>query len=188
MSALRGWGVAFLAHVAASAGGPGTWLAPTLAVTAMGLVGTWASVAGNELSIRLGRQRVIRLAMTACVVCAAGLGFVGSRSYLLAVLLVLAYGLLVWLDSSSLTAGAAGSADPTRRGATLAMHSMLGYAGGFMGPLVLGFVLDLAGGMSPVGWGLAFAHVAVVVLLGEVAFLRLGPRDLAGDRKVGKAA
>jgi len=36
--------------------------------------------------------------------------------------------------------------------------------------------------MSPVGWGLAFLHVAVVALLGQVAFVLLGPRDLAGDR------
>jgi predicted MFS family arabinose efflux permease len=182
MSALRGWGVAFLAHVASAAGGAGPWLGPTMVVTAMGLVGTWASVAGNELSIRLGRQRVVRLAMTACAVCAAGIGFVGSRSYLLAAALVLVYGLLVWLDSSSLTAGAAGSADPARRGATLAVHSMLGYAGGALGPVALGFILDLAGGMSPFGWGLAFMHVAVVVLAGELIFLWLRPRGLAGDR------
>jgi MFS family permease len=56
--------------------------------------------------------------------------------------------LLIWLDSSSLTAGAAGSADPSRRGATLALHSMAGYAGGFVGPLMIGWILDLAGGMS----------------------------------------
>ena len=182
MSALRGWAVAFLAHVAATTGPAAPRLAPTVIVTAMGLVGTWASVAGNELSIRLGRPRLVRLAMTACAVCAAGIGFAGSRSYALAAVLVLGYGLLVWLDSSSLTAGAAGSADPARRGATLALHSMLGYAGGFLGPLVLGSVLDLSGGMSPLGWGLAFGHVAVVGLLGELAFVWLGPRALAGDR------
>jgi hypothetical protein len=36
--------------------------------------------------------------------------------------------------------------------------------------------------MSTLGWGLAFLHIAVVVLVGRVAFVRLGPRDLAGDR------
>lgn len=79
-------------------------------------------------------------------------------------------------------AGTAGSADPARRGATLAVHSMAGYAGGFVGPLMIGWILDLAGGMSTTGWGLAFLHVAVVTLLGQLAFLALRPRELAGDR------
>jgi MFS family permease len=182
MNALRGWAVAFLAYVAAASGDGSPWIAPTVVATAMGLVGTWASVAGNEVSIRLGRQRLVRLAMTACAVCGAGIGFLGARSYPLAAALVLVYGLLIWLDSSSLTAGAAGSADPQRRGATLALHSMAGYAGGFVGPIAIGWILDLAGGMSPVGWGLAFLHVAVIALAGQLAFVALLPRDLPGDR------
>jgi len=148
----------------------------------MGLVGTWASVVGNEVSIPLGRQRLVLLAMTSCAVCATGIGFLGPRSYLLAATLVLVYGLLIWLDSSSLTAGAAGSADPRRRGATLAVHSMAGYAGGFVGPIVIGWVLDLSGGMSVRGWGLAFLHIALITVVGQVAFRLLAPRDLAGDR------
>jgi predicted MFS family arabinose efflux permease len=181
MNSLRGWAVAFLAYVAGTTGA-GIWLAPTVVAMTMGLVGTWASVTGNEMSIRLGRQRVVHLAMTASAVCAAMIGFLGPRSYPLAAALVLIYGLLIWLDSSSLTAGAAGSADPHRRGATLAVHSMAGYAGGFVGPIVIGWILDLSGGMSVRGWGLAFAHVALITLAGQVAFRLLAPRDLVGDR------
>lgn len=182
MNALRGWAVAFLAYVATATGERSPWLGPTVVATAMGLVGTWASVAGNEVSIRLGRQRLVRLAMTSCVVCGAVIGFLGARSYPLAAGLVLVYGLFIWLDSSSLTAGAAGSADPRRRGATLALHSMAGYAGGFVGPLMIGWILDLAGGMSAFGWGLAFLHVAIVALIGQIGFMLLRPRDLVGDR------
>ena len=182
MNALRGWAVTFLTYVATVTGEASPWIAPTLVATTMGLVGTGASVAGNEASIRLGRQRLVRLAMLCCAICAAVIGFLGSRSYPLAAILVLAYGLLIWLDSSSLTAGAAGSADPSRRGATLALHSMAGYAGGFVGPIVIGWILDRAGGMSSFGWGLAFLHVGVVVLMGRFAFVWLAPGDLAGDR------
>jgi MFS family permease len=64
----------------------------------------------------------------------------------------------VWLDSSSLTAGTAGTAEPSRRGATLAVHSMLGYIGGFIGPLAVGWILDWRGGMSPAAWTSAFTH------------------------------
>jgi MFS family permease len=77
---------------------------------------------------------------------------------------------------------AAGSADPARRGATLALHSMAGYAGGFVGPIVIGWILDRSGGMSPVAWGLAFLHIAVIGLLGRFAFIALAPRDLVGDK------
>jgi hypothetical protein len=114
-------------------------------------------------------------------------GFLGARSYPLAAGLVLLYALLIWLDSSSLTAGAAGSAAPERRGATLALHSMTGYAGGAVGPIVIGWILDASGGMSATAWGWAFLHVAGIGMLGQVAFVRLGPRDLTGDRRRGQA-
>ena len=100
----------------------------------------------------------------------------------MAVVLLLIYGFVVWLDSSSLTAGAAGTAEPSRRGATLAVHSMLGYSGGFAGPLMIGYTLDLAGGMSRFAWGVSFGLVALLMLLALVAFHGMRPRELAGDR------
>jgi len=182
MSALRGWVVAFLGFVAASTA-TGAWLAPATVATVMALAGTWASVAGNEWSIRWGRKRLIAVAMLGAAALAAAVGILGPRGYGLATVLVLAWAVLIWLDSSSLTAGAAGSADPARRGATLAVHSMLGYLGGFIGPFAVGWALDLAGGMSPRGWAFAFGLVALVVLAGFWAHRRLGPAPLPGDRQ-----
>jgi MFS family permease len=135
MNALRGWGVAFLAWVAVHSGMAGELLSPTVVITVLGLLGTLTSVLGNEASIRFGRRRLIVGAMVLSIAVGLLLGFVGSRGYWLAVVLIVVYGMIIWLDSSSLTAGAAGAADPARRGATLAVHSMLGYAGGFVGPL-----------------------------------------------------
>ncbi len=182
MNALRGWAVAFLAFVAAETGGAPAWLGPVAVTTLMGLLGTGASVAGNELAIRFGRGRLVRGAMLASAAMAFALGWAGTLGYWPAALGVALYGVLVWLDSSSLTAGAAGNAPPGRRGATLALHSMLGYGGGLLGPVIMGALLDAAGGMSARGWALAFAHVALVGLLGRVAFSRLGPGALHGDR------
>jgi len=96
---------------------------------------------------------------------------------------MLIYGPIVWLDSSSLTAGTAGTAEPSRRGATLAVHSMLGYIGGFVGPLAGGWVLDLRGGMSPAAWASAFTMVAMLILLALAAFLIMRPSALAGHRR-----
>jgi len=184
MSALRGWVVAFLGYVAASSATPtASWLAPATVATAMALLGTWASVLGNEWSIRWGRKKLIAFAMLGAAVLALAVGLVGPSGYAAATLLVLAWAAFIWLDSSSLTAGAAGSAAPARRGATLAVHSMLGYLGGFIGPFAVGGVLDLAGGMSPLGWSLAFGLVALVVVAGYWLHRRLGPQPLPGDRR-----
>jgi len=183
MNALRGWGVAFLTFVAARAdasdGDP--LLTPTTVLTLLGIVGTAASVLGNEASIRIGRRNLIMAAMLCSAICATSLGFMGSHSYVLAVALMLLYAFIVWLDSSSLTAGAAGTADPQRRGATLAVHSTLGYAGGFVGPLIIGWTLDLSGGKSPTSWGLSFLLIAICSLVAMVIFLALRPRELAGE-------
>lgn len=181
MNALRGWGVAFLVWVAASTGAAGGLLSPAVVVTVLGLLGTLTSVLGNEASIRFGRRRLVAAAMALSIVTGALVGFVGATGYWIAVGLIVLYGMVIWLDSSSLTAGAAGAADPARRGATLAVHSMLGYAGGFAGPLIVGWVLDASGGMSATGWGLAFAAVAATMVLALAAFAWLRPADLAGD-------
>jgi MFS family permease len=182
MSALRGWGVAFLAFVASYTGLADETLSPALVVTLLALLGTLTSIVGNEASIRFGRRRLVATAMILSILFAAVVGFLGSVNYWLAVVLLIAYGMVVWLDSSSVTAGAAGNAEPSRRGATLAVHSTLGYAGCFVGQLVVGWTLDLAGGMSPMAWGLAFLVVAVLMLLALGAFLVIRPRELEGDR------
>jgi predicted MFS family arabinose efflux permease len=184
MNALRGWGVAFLAWVVASTGESRGVLSPAMVVTVLGLLGTVVSVLGNEASIRFGRRRLVATAMVLSIVTGAVIGFLGSMGYWLAVGLVVVYGMIIWLDSSSLTAGAAGAADPARRGAQLAVHSMLGYAGGFVGPLAIGWTLDLSGGMSALGWGLAFLVIAVLMVLALAAFLIIQPRDLPGDRAI----
>lgn len=182
MSALRGWGVAFLAYVAVSTGNKEAVISPAVLVTALGLIGTFASLFGNEMAIRLGRRRLVQSAMFASVLLGGTIGFLGTASYSIAAGLMLFYGFVIWLDSSSLTAGAAGTAEPSRRGATLAVHSTLGYAGGFVGPLMMGFTLDLSGGMSTFGWGISFAAVAALMLLALIAFWWIRPRELAGDR------
>ena len=182
MSALRAWVVTFLTFASARSAAAWTPLAPATVATVMGLLGVWASVWGNELAIRFGRRRFILGTLLASAAMAGVIGFGAALPYAGAAALVLVYAVLIWSDSSSLTAGSAGSAEAGRRGATLAVHSTLGYAGGFLGPLALGATLDLAGGASVLGWGLAFGHVTVALVAGALVFLWLRPADLAGDR------
>ena len=161
-------------------------LSPAIVATGLGLIGTFASVVGNEAAIRFGRKRLIVTAMLASILIGGTIGFLGSMSYAVAAVLITLYGVVIWLDSSSLTAGTAGTAEPSRRGATLAVHSLRGYAGGCVGPLLIGWTLDLSGGMSQIGWGLSFLSVAALMVVALVTFWAIRPRELEGDRGVGQ--
>ncbi len=182
MNALRAWVVTFLTFALAQSGGETSLLAPAAIATVLSLAGVWASVSGNEIARKIGRRRYIICVMLASMAVAAVIGFTSAISYELAAGLCIIYGILIWADSSSLTAGTVGSALPGQRGATMAVHSTLGYSGGFVGPLLMGFILDLAGGESAFAWGIAFAHIAVVMGLGLLAMIILRPKDLSGDR------
>lgn len=172
LAALRAWGVTFLAAVIARQGAP-AWLPdPALLFTLAGLAGIVVSITGNESAQRWGRARVVLVAMTA----AAALSLLAGWGLLLAapvaVLLVVAWNAAIYLDSSALTAGTVQAADKRLRGATMGLHSMCGYAGGFVGPLGVGVMLDLAGD-GALGWALAFGHLAVVTLIGLAVLRRL---------------
>ena len=168
---------------AAPAGRPGS-LSPAVIITVLGLLGTPASVLGNEASIRFGRRRLVLVAMGLSIVSGCSVGFLGSTGYWIAAALIVLYGIIIWLDSSSLTAGAAGSADPARRGATLAVHSMLGYAGGFVGPLMMGWVLDLVRRHVAARVGPVVRGDRRAMALGLVAFAVLRPRPGGGSANI----
>ena len=184
LSVQRNWVVAFLTFAALHTGSGSDILAPTVVATVMGLLGTWSSVMGNEASIRFGRQRWVLGVTLASMAVTLGVGWSSGVSYYVATVLVLIHGILIYADSSSLTAGTTGSAEDGRRGATLAVHSTLGYIGGFLGPLVTGLVLDLVGGESVAGWGIAFGYLAAILLVGPAALFVWRPKDLPGDRPV----
>ena len=101
-------------------------------------------------------------------------GFAFGASPWVVVLLVVLWNAAIYLDSSALTAGTVQAADPALRGATMGLHSMFGYAGGFVGPLAAGGLLDWAGGEGVAAWGLAFGHVAFIMLAGFAVLRWLG--------------
>lgn len=182
MFVVRSWAVTFLVFTAAQSGERVDFLIPTVVAMLMELVGTVMSVAGNEMALRLGRRRWILTVMVCSMGVSLVVGFSSAWGYGIATAICLLYNALIYADSASLTAGTVGSAEPGRRGATLAIHAMMGYGGGFIGPLVMGVLLDWLGGESVLNWGLGFAHLAVVMLVGPAAFAILKPRDLPGDR------
>jgi predicted MFS family arabinose efflux permease len=174
MAVLRAWAVAFLtASFLIQA--PPAWLpGPTVLFTLAGLVGIASSLLGNRLAESLGRDRIVAIAMLsgAALSLVAGFGFGASPFVVL--LLVFLWNAAIYLDSSALTAGTVQAADPALRGATMGLHSMFGYAGGFVGPLLAGVMLDWAGGEGVLAWGIAFGHVAFIMLAGFAVLRWLG--------------
>ena len=174
LAALRAWGVTFLAMVVASQGTP-AWLPdPTVLFTLAGFVGIAVSITGNETAQRWGRARVVTAAMSAAAVLSLITGWSGSVSAPVTALFVILWNAAIYFDSSALTAGTVQAAGKELRGATMGLHSMCGYAGGCIGPLGVGFVLDLVGNDSALGWGLGFGHIALFTLIGLAVLRRVG--------------
>ncbi len=177
---LRSWIVAFLvfAQGLQPAGGLGAaWNLPAIAA-AVNLVGLPSSVLGNEAAQRFGRRRVVIAVMSLSALLACTLGFTASLPLVLVVALCFLYNVTVTGDSASITAGAVAAARPGQRGATMAVHSLIGFAGAFVGPLAFGVVLDLTGdGASLLSWGLAFASAGLAVACGPLVLLGLARKD-----------
>ncbi len=179
--ALRAWIVAFLTFAAAKHGVSWQLLGAAEIAAVMTLIGTPASIVGNEWSIRYGRRRVATLIMLGSAAVCLMAGFSSALFYVLPVFIALLHGWTVAGESSTVTAGAIGNADPRYRGTTMAMHSTIGFVGGILGPIAFGLVLDAFGGDTAFAWGMAFAHLGLIVALGPVFIALLKPDELTGD-------
>jgi MFS family permease len=168
---MRTWIVAFWTFVAARQSdhaliGP---VAVSVLVTFLSLP---ASVLGNEVAIRFGRHRAITIIMLASASVGLSIGFCAGLSPLILLPLVVVYGFTVPGDSGSLTAGMSQSATPENRGATMALHSTIGFAMSALGAWGTGIALDIAGGpMSASAWLAAFSLLTVGILMGPLALL-----------------
>ncbi|HTZ77003.1 MAG TPA: MFS transporter [Stellaceae bacterium] len=172
--ALRSWLVAFLIHAQSAHGGGSDLSGASWITTAIVLLSTLSSIYGAEAAARADRRRVIGRVMIASVACAILAGFSSPLPLPAVAGLCLLYHLAVMGDSAALTGGAVAMAAPGQRGATLAVHSVLGFTGGFVGPLAVGVVLDLAGGeASNLAWGLAFTAMGAGSAAALVAIRKL---------------
>lgn len=168
----RGWLVAFLAFAAGAPAGH-VPAEVTVLATVILLVGVAASILGNEAAQRWGRNRFLTVIMLASAAIASVIGFAAALPFWALAALSLVYGATITADSASLTVGMVGAAGAGRRGAAMAMHSLLGFAGAFVAPIVFGLALDAAGGPESVsGWGAGFLTLALAVATGPV-FLRV---------------
>jgi len=180
---LRTWVVAFLAYAATRHEADVSLLVPSIVAAILTILGIPSSIIGNEASIILGRLNFISMVLVASALVCFSIGLSSQYSYHLVVFFCLLHGITVIMDSGSLTAGAIGNAQPGYRGATMALHSTLGFSGAILGPLAFGFFLDFGGGETPFGWWLAFAHLGIVQLVGLMILRLMRPPAVTGDRR-----
>jgi len=156
---LRSWLPAFFAFsLGLTATQGGFWFGAAALAAWINMIGPLASIFGNEVAVRRGRKPVILTVMAASGTLACLVGFSATLPIIVVFLLMTIYFLLIMGDSAALTAGLVAAADPGRKGAAMALHSLMGFGAGFLAPLVFGVVLDTAGGNESVtAWGFAYA-------------------------------
>jgi predicted MFS family arabinose efflux permease len=168
---MRTWIVAFWTFVTAHSAG----VAPIGAVSVsviVTLLSLPASILGNEAALRYGRHCAIKSVMLTSAAVALIIAFNTSASPWLLLPLVLLYGLTVPADSGALTSGTSASAAPLHRGATLGLHSTIGFGLSALGAWGVGVAIDAAGGPnSPSAWMAMFALLAAGILLGPPALI-----------------
>jgi len=159
--ASRSWLVAFFVFCGAVSGETFILAATTLAGV-INFFGVPASILGNEIALRVGRQKWVCIVMLTSAVLGIALACSTSQSWWLIVVLAIGHAVFIMADSATLTAGLVTSAQENIKGAAMGLHSLMGFGGGLVGRASFGFVLDISGSRSSqIAW--IWAYVAVVI-------------------------
>ena len=159
--ASRSWIVAFFAFCAASSG-ESFFLAITTLAGIINFFGVPASILGNEIALRIGRQRWVCIVMLTSAVLGIALASSTGQAWWLIIVLAVAHAIFIMADSATLTAGLVISAQENIKGAAMGLHSLMGFGGGLLGPAIFGFVLDVAGSRSShSAWIWAYAAIVI---------------------------
>jgi MFS family permease len=159
--ASRSWLVAFFAFCAISTGDSFLLTATTLAGV-INFFGVPASITGNEIALRIGRQKWIFFVMLTSAAFGMALALSTGQSWWLIIALATGHAIFIMADSATLTAGLVVSAQENIKGAAMGLHSLMGFGGGLLGPAIFGFVLDLTGSRSSqIAW--VWAYFAIVI-------------------------
>ena len=157
----RAWMVAFLAYSASlHRGSSFPWSLAAIAAV-VNLLAVPASILGNEVALRTGRRRWILLVMAASGSSGLLLGWAAPWHWGIVLALLVVYSMLVMAESGTLTAGLVAAAPAELRGAAMGLYSLVGFAGGLLGPVLFGAALDIAGGA-----GAASAWIAGYAAIG----------------------
>ena len=134
-------------------------LTPVVVSVLFSVLAMPASISRQRMrDLKFGRHRAITAVMLSSAAVALLIGAFADKSPWLLLPLVLVYAITVPADSGALTSGMTMAADPNYRGATMAVHSTVGFSLSALGAWALGVALDAAGGpSSATAWTAAFS-------------------------------
>jgi MFS family permease len=159
--ASRSWLVAFFAFCTVVTGET-FFLAATTLAGIINFFGVPSSILGNEIALRIGRQKWVCIVMVTSAALGIALACSTGQSWWLIFALAVGHAIFIMADSSTLTAGLVISAQENIKGAAMGLHSLMGFGGGLLGPAIFGFMLDLFGSRaSQSSW--IWAYVSVVI-------------------------
>ena len=181
LAAFASWLVPFLVFARGfeAPGAPGLDIDLATVAALVSIIALPASVGGNELGHKVSRQVWIFTVALTSAVTAVVFGLSAQVAYWVVLLLAFAYSATIAADSSVITGGMIHTAEPARKGATMALYSLIGFTGAALGPALFGLILDLAGGERiHAAWITAFAVMAGFVLIQPLIVWRIvrGPK------------
>ena len=174
--AFRTWLTAFLTAAAIAAGSDISTAAIGLIAMALTTAGLPASIMGNELATRFGRIPSLVIMMTCSGLLAAFIGFAIGLPFWLIIAAMAVYSCLVMGDSAAITVGTLAQAPADRRGAVIAVQTLIASIMAMISPLAVGLSLDMFGSDSNIGWGAAFALSGAGVIAGALLLGLAGPK------------
>jgi hypothetical protein len=124
----------------------------------------------------MGRRRVVTAIMWISCLLALVVGLSARLPYGAVVMLCIVYTLFFQGDSAAIHAGVITAALPDRRGATMALQSLAGFAAASAGSVVAGAMLDAAGGGTTIlAWAVTFGTMGLVGSLGPLWLRKIAP-------------
>ncbi len=171
--AVRTWFPLFLLAVLVAGGADRVDAAP-VAATIAGLAlasGSVGPLMGGFLSDRMGRATSASAIFALSGACSWGIGWAVGWPWGVIVLIGVVYGWSTAADSAIYQTGITEVASRDQLGSTMAMQAFLGLAGGVVGPIVFGGVLDLA--PEAYEWGLAFSGLGILAVIAILGMRRL---------------
>jgi MFS family permease len=151
----RIWIIAFFGWIVLRNPDTPMFTTPVVIATLVALCGVPVSMFAGEWAARHNRNKVLYAIYAAALITGlllASSPLTGMPPSLVGIIAIV-YGMALYADTGTVTAGTVSSADPALRGATMAVHAMFGFVGATLGPATAGIVLDLSGGRDdPVAW------------------------------------
>ena len=132
-------------------------------LTVLGMI---ASTTGAKFCLVFGRRKTISWIGLLTFLVALVSAVILNGPLWLSISVLCLYNVVIMFDSGGLTAGTVSASDDYDRGALLAVHSMIGFAGGAIGAPIIGYVLDLTGGEGEIfAWSCALFVLGLGSLL-----------------------